>query len=416
MPTARSATLQRRSLYALVAGVVLLLVAYGFWPRALEVEAGTVARGPLALTVREEGRTRVVERYAVAAPVDGQLARILLEPGDAVQEGQPLATIAAIASGLLDPARRAAAEAEWQAARQEREAASAALDAAEAERERSAAELARNRELARRGLVAAQALDGFEAAASAAAAQAASANARLRAAASRVAQARAVLDLQGSGAASDADAVELTAPVSGLVLARQRESAGPVRAGEVLVELGDTGRLEAVVEVLSADAVRIAAGSAASLHRWGGEQPLAGRVQRVEPGGFTKVSALGVEEQRVRVIVDIAEGQDTARLGDGYRVEGEFVLWQSADARAGPGRARVRVGQDWAVFPIAGGRAERVRVQLGAIATEAAQVLSGLAAGDRVILYPAEAIGDGSRVTVRETDHADAGERGAARG
>src|SRR5690606_29296551 len=253
---------------------------------------------------------RVVERYAIAAPVDGQLERILLEPGDAVQAGQALATLRAIASGLLDPARRAGAEAEWQAAQQEREAASAALAAAEAERARSAAELARNRGLAQRGLVAAQAVDGLEAAARAAAAQAAAANARLRAAASRVAQARAALDLQGSGAASDADAVVLTAPVAGVVLARLRESAGPVRAGEVLLELGDTGRLEAVVEVLSADAVRITPGSAASLHRWGGEQPLAGRVQRVEPGGFTKVSALGVEEQRVRVVVDIAEGQD----------------------------------------------------------------------------------------------------------
>src|SRR5690606_20984167 len=158
MATARSATLQRRSLYALVAGVVLLLAVYGFWPRAIEVEAGTVLRAPLAVTVREEGRTRVVERYAIAAPVDGQLERILLEPGDAVQAGQALATLRAIASGLLDPARRAGAEAEWQAAQQEREAASAALAAAEAERARSAAELARNRGLAQRGLVAAQAL------------------------------------------------------------------------------------------------------------------------------------------------------------------------------------------------------------------------------------------------------------------
>ena len=398
MATARSAILQRRSLYAIVAVLVVLLAAYGFWPRSLPVEVGAVVRAPLEVTIREEGRTRVVERYAIAAPVDGQLERILLEPGDRVEAGQPLATLRAVAAGLLDPARRAGAEAGWQAAQDERSAAAAALRAAEAERERSSAALARHRQLSARGLVAAQQLEQLQASAAAAAADAQAENARLRAAAARVAQARAALDLQGQGAASDGDGVVLTAPVSGVVLQRARESAGPVRTGELLLELGDTARLEAVVEVLSADAVRISPGSSVRLHRWGGEQPLAARVQRVEPGGFTKVSALGVEEQRVRVVVDIDTGQDTGRLGDGYRVEGEFALWRSDDALTVPTSALFRDGEDWGVFRVEDGRARRVPVRLGAIGSDAAEVLDGLAQGDRVVLYPPEALGDGTKL------------------
>jgi HlyD family secretion protein len=193
------------------------------------------------------------------------------------------------------------------------------------------------------------------------------------------------------------------------VLQRFRESAGPVRAGEVVLEIGDTGRIEAEIEVLSADAVRIAPGTPVRLHRWGGEQPLEGRVQRVEPGGFTKVSALGVEEQRVRVIVDVPSpgpaadaAQPRIALGDGYRVEGEFAVWQGEDVLQVPASALFRDGDAWALYRLEAGRAQLVRVRIGHIGEQAAQVLGGIEAGAPVVLYPGEAISDGARIAARE--------------
>ena len=393
----------RRPLFAIAAIAALAIAAWGFWPRALEVEAGTVTRAPLTITFVEEGRTRLRDRHVVSAPLDGTIERVEPEPGDAVIAGDTLAMLRPSTAALLDPASRAMAQANAQAADKELAAAEASVSAAAAELERSRAALRRAEALARSQLIARAELDTQRAQATAAAATHDATRARRDAAIAIRDAARAVIALQGNARSDDAR-LPLRAPISGRIIQRHVESAGPIRAGQPVLVIGDLDGLEAIAEVLTADAVRISAGTPVRLLRWGGEPALKGHVRTIEPGGFTKVSALGVEEQRTVVVVAI----DTpvaarAKLGDGYRVDAEFQVWQSADALTVPTAALFRDGHAWAVYTIENGRARLRRLELGQIGEDAAEVRAGLDAGSTVVLYPGDTVRDGMRVAGRAT-------------
>ncbi|MBS0312498.1 MAG: HlyD family efflux transporter periplasmic adaptor subunit, partial [Proteobacteria bacterium] len=348
-------------------------------------------------------KTQVRERYLVSAPVAGYARRIDLKAGDAVAAGQVVAVIEPARSVALDPRTRVQALAQVSAAQAALAVAQENVRAAAAAAQLAQQERLRAESLRQSNFVSAQALDTARTAETRAraveqAAQYAARVARFDLETARAAAAS-TARLQRGGVA---DVLQVHAPVAARVLRLQHESEGPVAAGQPLLELGNPESLEAEVEVLSTDAVKIASGSRVVLDRWGGNPPIEGRVRVVEPGGFTKISALGVEEQRVRVIVDFTSPREAwARLGDGYRVEARFVLWQGQDVLQLPTSALFRNGKGWAAFRLEGSRARLTPVEIGQRAGLATQVLSGLKAGDRVVAHPDETIRDGVRVKPR---------------
>jgi HlyD family secretion protein len=366
------------------------------------VSLATVDRGPLAVHVSDEGRTRVRDLYTVAAPVSGDLDRITLEPGDAVAAGHT--TIARIHPGdppFLDPRAEAVARALVAAARAAVDFAQAEVDRAVAERDLAARELARTRTLADRGTVSQARLDQAEAALRRAEAEVAATRAALRLRQEELRRAEAELTQPAQAARRHAGCcVDVTAPVSGLVLERVRESAGPVNAGDPLVRIGRTDALEVVVELLSTDAVRITPGAPAEVVGWGGEEALPARVRRIEPSAFTETSALGIEEQRVNVILDFADPAAAGeRLGHGYRVQARIAVWQRDDVVRVPIGALFRDGDgNWAVYRAQNGRARLTTLRIGRTNDVVAQVESGLSPGDTVILYPGDDVADAVRV------------------
>ncbi|MHB1188844.1 efflux RND transporter periplasmic adaptor subunit [Thiobacillus sp.] len=378
-------------------------LAYGFMPRAVPVDLAEVTRGPLAVTVEEEGKTRVRERYTVSAPVAGYVRRIDRQAGDAVAAGQVLAVIEPARSVALDPRTRAQAQAQASAAQAALAAAQENARAASAAAQLAQQERARAESLRQSNFVSAQALDTARTAETRARAAGQAAQHAVRVARFDLETARAAVAstdrLQNGGAV---DVLQVRAPVAANVLKLLHESEGAVAAGQPLLEIGDPASLEVEVEVLSTHAVKIAPGSRVILDRWGGEQPVAGTVRVVEPSGFTKISALGVEEQRVRVIVDFSSPREAwARLGDGYRVEARFVLWEGKDVLQLPTSALFRQGEGWAAFVLDGRRVRQAPVEIGQRAGLATQVVSGLKAGDRVVAHPDETIKDGVRVKPR---------------
>jgi HlyD family secretion protein len=387
----------RRQLFWLLLAVVVGIAAWGFWPRALEVETARIARGPLTVSFNEEARTRLHDRWLVSAPLPGVVERIVLRPGDAVAVGQTVAVLAPARASLFDPMRRAEAQARASSAMQAEASAAAAIVAAEAERTRSRVELRRAIALAADRLIARADLDAIRA--GAASAEAVLRSARTQREAARIERdaARAVLALQG---APGGDArVALPAPVAGRVVRRLVESATTVQAGQPLLEVGDPQAIEVIAEVLTTDAVRLSPGTPVQLTRWGGDASLRGRVQTVEPGGFTKVSALGVEEQRVLVVMTLQDPASARiRLGDGFRLEAEFIVWQSPDALSVPTAALFRDGTRWAVYAIEKGRARLRHVTIGRMGDDAAELKAGLDEGDQVILYPGDTVSEGRRV------------------
>jgi len=385
------------------AALVVVGLAIGFMPRAVPVDVAEVKRAPLTVTVEEEGKTRVRERYLVSAPVAGYARRIDLKAGDAVPAGQVLAVIEPARPVALDPRTRVQAQAQVSAAQAALAAAQENARAAAAAAQLAQQERVRAESLRQSNFVSAQALDAARTAETRARAAEQAAQYAVRVARFDLETARAAAasaaQLQRGGTA---EALQVQAPVAARVLRVQHESEGPVAAGQSLLEIGNPESLEAEVEVLSTDAVKIATGSKVVLDRWGGNPPIEGRVRVVEPGGFTKISALGVEEQRVRVIVDFTSPREAwARLGDGYRVEARFVLWQGKDVLQLPSSALFRNGEGWAAFRLEGSRARLTPVEIGQRAGLATQVLSGLKAGDRVVAHPDETIREGVRVKPR---------------
>lgn len=384
-------------------GAVALSVAYGFRPGPVLVEAARVTRGALQAAVEEEGRTRVADRFVVSSPVAGTARRIDLDVGDRVAKGQSLVVVEPLQAGALDPRSRAEAQARVAAAE-------AALSAAgENAREATAHDgyaqtnLERTRGLFAGGFATRDALDRAETEARRAQAARGSAGFAVQVARHNLEAARTALRYSAAeGAASPAGAFPVRSPVAGRVLAIPHKSAGVVSPGQPLIEIGDPSALEVEAEVLSADAVRLRPGMRVLFDRWGGDVPLEGFVRVVEPAGFTKVSALGVEEQRVHVIADIAStGAGRERLGDGYRLEARFILWEGRDVLQVPAGALFRQGDGWAAFAIEKGRARIRTVGIGHRGSLAAEVLSGLSEGDSVVVHPGDAVRDGVRVRPR---------------
>ncbi len=394
----------RRWLFLTLLGVLLLwAIVYGFLPGPVPVDEIRVARGPLRVTIEEEGETRVKERFVISAPVPGFLRRIELDVGDPVKEGQVVAWLEPLPSDVLDPRSRAEAEAAVSAAMAALRAAEERARAAAAEAEYVQRNLERLKNLFEAGVIPKDRLDQANADARRTRAERLSAEAAVRGSRSDLERARS--RLRYSAADEDVQlprTVEIRSPDQGVVLKIHRESQGVVSSGEALLDIGDTNRIEVQVEVLSEDGIRIKPGAPVIFDRWGGESALRGAVRVVEPAGFTKVSSLGVEEQRVLVIADIEQnGEAAARLGDGYRVEASFIVWEGEDVLQVPASALFRKGNDWAVFVVENGRASLRKVQVGRRTGLAAQIIAGLTEGESVIAHPEESIEDGTAVRSR---------------
>ncbi|MCE5233033.1 MAG: HlyD family efflux transporter periplasmic adaptor subunit [Mizugakiibacter sp.] len=388
---------QRIVRWSLIACVLLAAAALAAWwlrPAALPVEVAEVRRAPFVQSFVEEGRTRLEHRYLVAAPVGGMLRRVVLREGDTVRAGQVVAEVEPSVAALNDPAQRARLRADTDAAGEAEDAAHHALQAADAALRLARSDLKRLQGM--RTVVAPSELDAATTRAEEATQRREAAQAELAAATQRHAAYERLLALEGRGGG---EALALTAPIDGVVIHRYQESAVPVAVGQAILEIGDPHDLEIEVQALSADAVKLRPGMRAIVHEWGGEGNLEARVALIEPGAFTKVSALGVEEQRTYVRLDFTSPYaQWARLGDGYRVEVEFVLSEGSDVLQVPSGALVRDGTRWTVFALRDGRARAVPVEIGRRGTDATEIRAGLRAGERIVAWPDDRIAEGTRV------------------
>lgn len=386
--------------YLVVAAVLAVLLVMALRSPARLVDSAPVTTGDVVATIEAEGRTRVRDRYAISAPIAAQARRLTLEPGDAVATGDLLVELDAPASAALDARSRAEARARLAAADARMHAAAEQARAADALATQAERDAARLHALAARGLVAAEAAERAQTSRLQAGREAASARFQLATARHEREAAEAVLAIGSDGGTTAT--LALRAPIDGVVLRRHFESARSVQAGEPLLEIGDPAALEVEVDVLSADAVRLAPGMVVELLRWGAPHALAGRVQRVEPGGFTKVSALGVEEQRVWAIVDLDSPRDEWRaLGDAYRVDARFLLDRREAVLRLPASALFRDGDHDAVFRVVDGRAALAPVRTGLRGGPWVEIIEGLDAGDEVIVHPDRDLAAGDRVRQR---------------
>jgi HlyD family secretion protein len=387
----------RRALPWLGAIFLLALVAWGLWPKPIAVESAKVARGPLTVRVSEEGKTRVRNRYIVAAPVAGKMRRVALKAGDEVVAGQTLLTvIEPVAPPLLDPRARATAEAVVSMQEAARRQAAAALEAKRAALAIAAADRDRLQRITREGSISQSERDRVAGEAEMRAAEVRAAEFALQVIDYELAQARAALTRPDAGGG---ELVELRAPVSGRVLKVMQESATVVAPGAEILEVGDPADIEIEAEILSRDAVAIRPGDAVEVNQWGGETPLAGRVRRVEPAAFTKISALGVEEQRVIVLSDLSDPPAAARaLGDRYRVEIQVATWHADDVLVVPAGALFREGNAWKTYLLRDGKARLTAVEAGHTDGRATEILGGIRAGDEVLLHPPDNVKDGAAV------------------
>jgi len=369
-----------------VGAVLLAALALMFVPRPVPVDQGVVVRGPIDESVSDLGQARVREAYVVAAPVTGRLERTPLKVGDRVIAGVTVvARIRPASAALLDPSLRAQREAAVAQARDEG-------GRLAAEVTRTAALVARTRPLAEQGVVSRQSLDDAVAASHAAERAEAAAQAQLKAAEAALIGP----DSPGQGE------VVMTASASGPVTKVLEPSERTVAAGAPLIEVSDTKGLEAAIEFLSQDAVRIREGMAAEIYDWGGPAVIPARVRRVEPEGFTKVSALGVEEQRALVLLQFTgPAEQWSRLAAGYRVWGRVFLRRETAALKVPIGALARSKGGWAVFRIEAGRARLRPVQVGAVTDHEAEIIKGLNLNDPIVVFPSDQVADGVRVKPR---------------
>ena len=389
---------------AILSAAVLALAAFivtGLMPKAVEAEMDPITRGPLTVSVLEEGKTRIRDRYVVSPPVAGYLRRPPVRAGDPIVAGETLlAAIQASPSGFLDPRARAQAEAAVRSAEAALQQRNEQAQSATAELDLARKELARAEQLRKKGAIAVQEFDTASNHVDMLGKQVGSTHFALKVAEFELEQARAALVQATGESAGSGQPIEIRAPVSGFVLNVLEESAKPVTPGLPIMEVGDPKNLEAEIELLSSDAVNVKPGADVSIEQWGGGQPLRGKVALVEPGGFLKVSALGVEEQRVKVrvnFVDLPEGV----LGDRYRVEARIVTWTSDNVLQVPTGALFRRGNEWMTFVVEGGRAKLTKVGIGHTNGISAEVTSGLSAGQKVILHPPDTVSDGVAVRPR---------------
>jgi HlyD family secretion protein len=396
---------RRLSLWLPLAAAVAGGIGWLLRPQAVPVDFATVERGPLRVTISDEGEARVREVFAVSAPVPGFLRRIEIHAGDTVTAYETVvAWIEPSDPSFLDARSSAEARALVHTAEAARAHGAAEVRRAEAEDEFATAEHARIVKLEAQGVASQSALDAAARHARVARAALEEARAGLAARDSELAAARARLLAPRARSAPPkaCDCVAVFSPVTGTVLRVVRESEGQILAGEIILEVGDPTNLEIAAELLSSDAVKVAAGQRALVDGWGGDRVLDAVVRRVEPFGITKVSALGIEEQRVNVLLDLTEPRERwQRLGHGFRVEVSIITWEADAVAQVPYSALFRDGEAWAVFAVVDGRAALRRVKIGHENGVAAEVLSGLSVGARVVVYPSDRVVDGARLIER---------------
>jgi HlyD family secretion protein len=398
--------LRKHPVISSITVLIVILLIWGFWPQPVFVEAITAKRAPLTITIEEEGRTRVVDRYIISAPVDGVACRQQLDVGDEVTQGQVLLGITPMESQVLDPRSRAQTKAQVAAAESALHAAEQQAEAAEASAKLAVIEHKRLKPLVAKGVISTDEYDKAATQVETTAAAQRSAEFQIEVARYELQAAKTVLEYTAkdrlAAKGDPAERIPVTSPIDGRVLKVTRECEGPVRTGDMLIEVGDPKVLEIEVDVLSADAVKIKPGMKVLFERWGGEAPLEGIVRLIEPVGFMKISALGVEEQRVLVISDFTSpAEEWQRVGDGYRVEAKFILWHEDDVLQVPASSLFRYKDGWAVFVVENSRAVRRVVEVGQRNGLVAQILDGVSEGEGVVNHPSDDVEDGVRVTGR---------------
>jgi HlyD family secretion protein len=367
------------------------------------VEAAEASRGPMRVTVEEEGKTRLRQRYVVYSPVTGHTRRLPFDVGDPVKQGQVLAVLDPVRPAPLDPRTEAEARAAVASAAAQVEAAEQRVGAAKANAEYWQTEAERVTRLAKSGDVARSRYDQTVTEQQRAQAALGEAQHTLESARAELRRAEAAVRQYRGPASNPGNPVTVSAPTSGRVLRLMHQSAGVVNAGEPLLEIGNAKAIEVEVEVLSPDAVKLAPGTPVLFTRWGGEETLEGVVERLEPTGVTKISALGVEEQRVPVIAVITSPESLwSRLGAGYRVEASFILWEGKNVLQVPTSSLFRYGDQPALFVIQENIARRRIVQTGRRTGLQTEITGGLEPGEQVITHPDESIEDGTAVQVRQ--------------
>ncbi len=387
-----------------VLGIAAAL-ALGVWstmPQPIPVETATVTKGKFVATVDEDGKTRIRERYVVAAPLPGRLTRVRLKAGDSVKADEIVAAIMPSPAPFLDPRSRREAEERLGAAEAARERTKAVVERTRAQTVQADNDLDRTRTLTQRGVSTTQALEHAELAMRVAERDQRAAEFQDHAADHEVEQAKALLARYREVGGMPPDRWNIAAPMSGLVLRVLQESETVVQPGTPILEIGDPLDLEIVVDVLSTDAVEIHPGAEVAIEHWGGPGVLAGQVRRVEPAAFTKISTLGVEEQRVNVLIDVVSPPDAwASLGDAYQVDTRITVFSHDDATIVPAGALFRTGEDWNVYVVNEGRAQRRAVTLLRRSGRFAAVTEGVQPGEQVIIYPSDRVNPGVRVETR---------------
>ncbi len=397
-------TWRRLTIWGVLALAIAVGLIYAFRPQPVLVDIVTLVSGPMTVTIDEEGETQVRDVYVLSAPVAGRALRIDGDVGDRVVANETvLARIQPTEPSFLDLRSRSQIEAQEKAAAAALKLAGAELEQAEAELEFAGNEVERARRLRRESAIAARTLDAAESTYRIKTAAVAMASSSLEMRRFELENVRAQLmsPAETTAQAEACDCVSITAPIDAQILGIVHESEGVVQAGEPLIEIGDPDDLEINADFLSADAVHIEPGQAVIIEDWGGE-PLSGRVRRVEPAGFTKVSALGIEEQRVNVIIDFSDPlADRRRLSHGYRVEARIILWQDDKALKLPLTALFRDGERWAVFADEEEQARLRHVDVGRRNGLEAEITNGLEEGARVILHPSDQITEGMQIQGR---------------
>jgi HlyD family secretion protein len=381
-------------------GVILLaaLILWGLWPKPIVIETAAASRGPLTVRLSEEGKTRVRNRYIVAAPLAGKMRRVMLKPGDAVKADETILTvIEPAATPLLDPRLRTQTEASIATRQAARQLAAETLTARHTALTLAETDRDRLRSINRSGSVSQAERDRVEGDASLRASEVRAAEFSLQVADYELAQARAALARPAADTSSNL--VEIKSPLSGRVLRVLQESEMPITPGTAILEIGDPTDIEIEAEILSRDAVTIHPGDAVEVEQWGGEAPLTGRVRRIEPAAFTKVSALGVEEQRVIVLSDLINPPEaTKALGDRFRVEVHIAIWHSDEVLKVPAGALFREGNSWKTYLFRDGKAQLTDLQVGHSDGRFTEILTGLQPGDEVLLHPPDTLKDGGAV------------------
>jgi HlyD family secretion protein len=395
----------RRIVAALAGLAVVALIAWALWPKPVAVDIAAIAAGPLEVAVEDEGITRIREVYTVSAPIGGKMLRAPRDVGDDVAAGKTVvATIEPTDPSFLDVRTQRVNAAVVQAAEAAVDLAEAQIKQAKSQLVFTQSDLRRAEELAASHTISDRTLEKAKLDVTSAEAAVASAIATLEVRRRELESARAHMIQPGEPTVRSAGCcIDVRAPVDGRILKIIAESEQVVQAGAPLLELGDPRDLEIVVDFLSRDAVRIAPGALAYIESWGGDGVLNARVKRVEPTGFTKISALGIEEQRVKVILDFIGPPDARQqLGHGYRIIARVVVWHGTDVTLVPLGALFRQGESWAVFVVVNGRAQRRLVKIGERNLHAARVLDGLKVGEQVILHPSDRVADDVRIERRD--------------